>query len=135
MNFKELYRRKVVSVEEALQEIKSGQELVCGLVACEPVTLLRHLHTIRDRVEDVSVVTALLMNEYDFFINTEMQGHFLMNSWFYTGGARKAHPQGTVSYIRWNFIVVLPVGQLIASPMFSWAVPRPWINMVSCPYP
>lgn len=99
MEYKELYRRKVVSVEEALGEIGSGQELVCGLVACEPVTILSHLHTIKDRVEDVSVVTALLLNEYDFFMKPEMKDHFLMNSWFYTGGARQAHSQGTVSYI------------------------------------
>jgi len=99
MNYQELYKRKVASVEEALQEIKSGQELACGLVTCEPMEMLRNLHTIRDRVENVSVVTALLLNEYEFFMNPEMKGHFLMNSWFYTGGARKAHPQGTVSYI------------------------------------
>lgn len=99
MNHKEMYQRKVVSIEDALQEIKSGQEVVCGLVACEPAAMLSQLHTIKDRVEDVSVVTALLMYEYEFFTNPEMKGHFLMNSWFYTGGARKAHPFGTVSYI------------------------------------
>ncbi|NLB53373.1 MAG: acetyl-CoA hydrolase/transferase family protein [Syntrophomonadaceae bacterium] len=99
MNSKELYQRKVVSVEEALKEIKSGQEVTCGLIACEPVTMLSQLHTIKDRVENVSVVTALLMNEYEFFMNPDMEGHFLMNCWFYTGGARKAHQFGTVSYV------------------------------------
>lgn len=99
MNYKEMYQRKVVSVEEALKEIKSGQEIACGLIACEPVAMLSQLHTIKDRVEDVSVLTALLMNEYDFFMNPEMKGHFLMNNWFYTAGARKAHAHGTVSYV------------------------------------
>lgn len=99
MNYKEMYQRKVVSVEEALKVIKSGQEIVCGMVACEPAAMLSQLHTIKDRVEDVSVVTALLMNEYDFFMNPEMKGHFLMNNWFYTGGARKAHSYGNISYI------------------------------------
>ncbi len=99
MNYKEIYQRKLVSVEEALKEIKSSQEIVCSMLACEPVAMLSQLHTIKDRVEDVSVVTALLMNEYEFFMNPEMQGHFLMNSWFYSGGARRAHPHGMVSYI------------------------------------
>ncbi|KUG02695.1 4-hydroxybutyrate coenzyme a transferase [hydrocarbon metagenome] len=99
MSYKELYQRKVVSVEDALKEIKSGQEVVCGLIACEPMTMLNQLSTIKDRVEDVSVVTALLLNEYEFFMDPEMKGHFLMNNWFYTGGARKAHSFGTVSYI------------------------------------
>ena len=66
MNFDKMYQEKVVSVEEALQEIKSGQEIACSLIACEPVTMLSHLHTIKNRVENVSVVAALLMNEYEF---------------------------------------------------------------------
>jgi acyl-CoA hydrolase len=99
MNYGDIYQRKVVSVEEALKEIKSGQEILCSMVACEPVTMLSQLHTIKDRVEDVSVVAALLMNEYEFFMNPEMKGHFLMNNWFYTGGARKAHSYGTISYV------------------------------------
>ncbi len=99
MNNKELYQCKLVGIEEALKQIKSGQEVVCALIACEPATMLSQLHTIKDRVEDVSVVTALLMYEYEFFMNPEMKGHFIMNDWFYTGGARKAHPHGTVSYV------------------------------------
>lgn len=99
MNYQDLYRRKVVSVEQALQQIKSHHEVVCGLVACEPAELLSQLHTIKDRVEDVSVVTALLMGQYEFFMNPEMKGHFLLNSWFYTEGPRAAHGQGTVSYV------------------------------------
>ncbi|MGS0745075.1 acetyl-CoA hydrolase/transferase family protein [Syntrophomonas erecta subsp. sporosyntropha] len=99
MNYQEIYRRKVVSVDEALEQVKSHHEVVCGLIACEPVSLLSRLHTIKDRVEDVSVVTALLLGEYEFFMNPDMKGHFLLNSWFYTGGPRKAHPRGTVSYV------------------------------------
>jgi len=99
MNYQEMYQRKVVSVEEALNQIQSGQEIACSLIGCEPVTMLSQLHTIKDRVEDVSVLTALLMNEYEFFMNPDMKGHFLLNSWFYTGGARQAHPLGTVSYV------------------------------------
>lgn len=99
MNFQEMYQRKVVSVEEALAQIDSGQEVVCGMVACEPVAMLNKLHTIKDRVQNVSVVSAFMMNEYEFFMNPEMKGHFLLNSWFYTGGQRKAHPSGTVTYM------------------------------------
>ncbi len=99
MNFREMYQRKVVTVDEALNQIKSGQEIGCSLIGCEPVTMLSQLHTIKDRVQDVSVFTALLSNEYEFFMNPEMRGHFTLNSWFYTTGARKAHANGTVSFI------------------------------------
>lgn len=113
MNYQEMYQRKTISVEEALQEIKSGQEITCALIACEPVTMLSQLHTIKDRVEDVSVVTALLMNEYEFFMAPEMKGHFLLNTWFYTAGSRKAHSHGTVSYLP------LELHRAVASRSFS----------------
>lgn len=99
MNSKEMYRSKLVTVEEALQQVKSQQEIVCSLVASEPVSLLSQLHTIKDRVKDVSVVQANMVGEYEFFMNPEMKGHFLLNSWFYSQAPRKAHPHGTVSYI------------------------------------
>jgi acyl-CoA hydrolase len=72
MNYNDIYQSKVVTAEEALQQVKSGQEIVCGLLACEPVTLLSQLHTIKDRVEEVSVVHANMLGEYEFFMNPEM---------------------------------------------------------------
>lgn len=99
MNFAEEYRRKLVSVDEALKQIKSHDEIVCSLASCEPMTLLSHLHTIKDRVEAVSVVNAMMLGNYEFFTNPDMAGHFLLNSWFYTDVPRQAHPIGNVSYI------------------------------------
>ncbi|NLO21868.1 MAG: acetyl-CoA hydrolase/transferase family protein [Syntrophomonadaceae bacterium] len=99
MNYKEMYQSKIITVEEALQQVKSQQEIVCGLLACEPVTLLSQLHTIKERVEDVSVVHANMLGEYEFFMNPEMKNHFLLNSWFYSQGPRKAHPYGMVSHV------------------------------------
>ncbi len=99
MNYTEAYRRKLVSIEEALEQVKSHHEVICALAASEPGALLSQLHTIKDRVVDVSVVNALMMGEYEFFLNPEMKGHFLLNSWFYSGGPRKGHPHGTVTYV------------------------------------
>lgn len=99
MNFRQMYERKLVSVEEALDQVKSHHEVVCALAASEPAAILSQLHQIKDRVEDVSVVSALMMGEYEFYLNPEMKGHFLLNSWFYTGGPRKGHSLGTVTYV------------------------------------
>ncbi len=99
MNYKKMYQSKVVTIEEALQQVKSGQEIVCSLLACEPVSLLSQLHTIKDRIEDVSVVHANMLGEYEFFMNPAMKKHFLLNSWFYSQGPRKAHSDEMVSYV------------------------------------
>lgn len=99
MNYREMYQRKLVSLEKVLENIKSHQEVVTSLCACEPVVLLSSLHTIKDRVENVSVVNAMMREKYEFFMNPEMKGHFLLNSWFYSDGPRAAHNQETVSYV------------------------------------
>lgn len=99
MNCKEIYKRKLLSVSEALEKVKSNQEIICSLAACEPVTLLSSLHHIKDRVENVSVVNAMMMDEYEFYTNPELAGKFLLNSWFYSDGPRRIHPQGMVSYV------------------------------------
>lgn len=94
-----MYRSKVVPVEEALQQIKSNDEVVCSLVACEPVTLLKNLHIIKEQVENVSVVSAFMLGNYKFFTDPEMKGHFFLNSWFYSDAPRAAHDLETVSYV------------------------------------
>ncbi|MGE5395987.1 MAG: acetyl-CoA hydrolase/transferase family protein [Chitinophagales bacterium] len=98
MDYKSIYRSKVCSVEEALSQIKSHDSITCSLIACEPVTLLSHLHTIKDRVEDVTVCNAFCLGDYEFFNRRDMKGHFILYSWFYTDSLRKSHPYGTVSY-------------------------------------
>ncbi|WP_242848743.1 hypothetical protein [Syntrophomonas palmitatica] len=99
MKYQDLYQRKLVSVEEALENIKSNDEVVTALAMCEPATLLSSLHTIKDRVENVSIVNAMMQYKYDFYMKPEMKGHFILNSWFYTEGPRAAHELGTVSYV------------------------------------
>lgn len=99
MDYKELYKRKLVSVEEILSKINSGDEIVSAMAASEPQGILSKLHTIKDRVENVTVVVCLPMKNYDFFMDPSMKGHFLTESWFYTAGLREAHKYGTVSFI------------------------------------
>lgn len=98
MNFCELYQKKLISADDAVQKIASNDEIIVGDVASEPSALLGKLHQIKERVENVSVVMILPLGEYDFYMKQEMKGHFLLNSMFHGSGTRKAHELGTVSY-------------------------------------
>ena len=98
MSFEELYKRKRMNAEEAVRKIHSNDEIVVAVAASEPPGLLSKLHTRKDQVENVSVVMVLPLGEYDFYMKPEMKGHFLLNAWYYGGGCRKVHGQGTVSY-------------------------------------
>lgn len=99
MDYKEQYRRKLINVEEALEKVKSGDELVVAMAGAEPKSFLERLHEIKDKVENVSVVTCLNMNDYKFCSEPEMKGHFLNETWFYSPLTRKAHSFGTATFI------------------------------------
>lgn len=98
MAFTELYKKKLITAEEAVQKIHSNNEIVVGLAASEPPALLSQLHRIGDRVDNVSVVMTLTLGEYEFYMNPEMKDRFTLNAWYYGAGPRKAHDQGTVSF-------------------------------------
>ena len=95
--YQEKYNSKKITMDEALALIKSGDELVSGFCGIEPMAILKQLHTIKDRVTDVTVWYSLGMGRYEFFTNPEMKPHFTTNSWFHGFGAREAHSLGTVS--------------------------------------
>lgn len=98
MTYKELYRQKLITPQEAVQKVQSNNEIVVAVAASEPPALLSQLHTIADRVENVSVLMTLTLGEYDFYMKPEMKGKFILNAWYYGNGPRKVHDQGTVSY-------------------------------------
>lgn len=98
MSYQELYRRKLLSSDEVARKIHSNDEIIVAVAASEPAGLLSRLHTVRDQVENVSVVMVLPLGEYDFYMKPEMKGHFMLNAWYYGPGCRKSHGIGTVSY-------------------------------------
>lgn len=93
------YRNKLVSMEQALHQVKSGDFIVVALAGAEPRGFMGQLHTAAPRVRDVVVTSCLNMENYDFFADPAMQGHFCHEGWFYGPYMRKAHPYKTVSYI------------------------------------
>ena len=98
MSFAELYKRKLMTAEEAVRKIHSHDEIIVAVAASEPPGLLSKLHTVKDQVEDVSVVMVLPLGEYDYYMKPEMKGHFMLNAWYFGGGCRKVIGQGTVAY-------------------------------------
>ncbi|WP_315118369.1 acetyl-CoA hydrolase/transferase C-terminal domain-containing protein [uncultured Clostridium sp.] len=99
MNYKEEYSKKHITMEEALSKVNSRDEVVVSLAGAEPVGFLSNLHKIKDRVEEVSVVTCLNMNNYEFTSDPSMKGHFINETWFYSPLTRMAHNNGTTSFI------------------------------------
>lgn len=99
MNFTSQYKSKLISISDALNEVKSNFEIVCSLGPCEPSLFLANLHKVKDKVENISVVTMLSLQEYKFNSDPSMKGHFINETTFYGGSARCCHNHGLTSYI------------------------------------
>jgi len=90
---------KYISVTDALDIIKSDDVIVSALAAAEPKELLRNLHTISEKVKNVTVTTCLPFESAEYFCNTDYRDSFKMAGWFYTATMRQAQKTGMVSFI------------------------------------
>lgn len=96
---KELINEKYITVDKALNLIKSGDVIVSGLGSAEPKEILKNLHKISDRVNDVTVTTCLPMEMAEYFTNAKYKDSFRMDGWFYTAAMRKGQKNGNISFI------------------------------------
>ncbi len=90
----ELYRGRLGSVDDALEQLRSRSAVVVALCACEPQGILERLHELKGKVEEVDVYQCLPMRDYPFFARAGMEGTFRFVSWFHTAGVRKAIAEG-----------------------------------------
>lgn len=93
------YLNKVVTVEKALESIKSDDNIIVGVGAAEGRLFLQNLHTIADRVRNVRVCTCLNMSDAEYISNPKYKNSFFSDAWFYTNTYRNAHSNGNISYV------------------------------------
>jgi acyl-CoA hydrolase len=91
----EEYKAKVRPIDEAIQCIQSGYDVVVGQCASEPQGTMGRLHILAPRIQDVRVFSVLTLKAYDFYLKPEMRGHFELASWFHAPGSRAALKAGT----------------------------------------
>lgn len=92
------YRDKIITVEGALELVKSNFHIVTGLGASEPQDFMNNLHNIADKVQNVTITNCLPMNHGEF-LKPEYKKSFNIDGWFYSPTLRKAHLNGNISYI------------------------------------
>lgn len=92
------YSSKLISLEQALSKVKTGDTIVTGLGAAEAGAFMGALHTIADRVKDVTITNCLPMHPSEIY-KSEYRRSFLVDGWFYAPTLRKAHENGNMSFI------------------------------------
>ncbi|MBO5328781.1 MAG: 4-hydroxybutyrate--acetyl-CoA CoA transferase [Clostridia bacterium] len=117
---------KYVSITEALSVVKSNDYIVTGLGAAEGKEFCNNLHTIADKVKNVTVSNCLPMGAYEFMVNPAYKQSFTCESWFYTPALRKAQANGNVAFIP-NHL------HLAATKRLYWREPDIYVGIASMP--
>ena len=69
MDPKEPYKKKLISIPDAVSMVQSHQTIGVAMAASEPPGLLTELGKHKDRLEDVTVWVCLPLRVYDFVQN------------------------------------------------------------------
>lgn len=92
------YSAKKITVQQALDLVQSNQVITVAMAGSEPKEFLSNLHTVADRVENVTLTNCLPTVDAPFL--TEPYIHsFQIDSWFFSPQLRKMVPTGRVSFI------------------------------------
>lgn len=97
MNWADQYKSKVVSAEEAVQAVQSGNRIFltgnCSVPQVVLAALVDHAH----QVEDVEICHALTLGSADY-VSPDMTGHLRVNSLFIGPNVRKAVQEGRADF-------------------------------------
>lgn len=88
-NWKEIYQHKIVSAEQAVQSIKSGDRVVTGHACGEPQTLVEALVARSTEIKDVEIVHMVAMGPAKY-AQPGLEKSFRHNALFVGGSTRKA---------------------------------------------
>ena len=97
LDWKEIYNSKVVTAEEAISYIKSGDRVVTGHAAGEPTYLIDTLVNNYEMYENVEICHLVSVGEGKY-TRPEMKGHFIFNGFFLGAGTREAVARGQANY-------------------------------------
>ena len=92
------YEDKYISVDQALAMVKSNDVIVTGLGAAEAGLFMGRLHTIADRVRNVTITNCLPTHPSEIY-KPEYADSFNVDGWFFAPQMRRAHENGNMAYV------------------------------------
>src|SRR5512135_535020 len=97
MDWTEQYKSRVVSAEEAVEAIQSGNRIFMTGNVSVPQKVLAALVTRAPELKDVEICQALSVGPSDYVL-PEMEGHLRVNSLFISTNVRKAVQEGRADF-------------------------------------
>ena len=93
------YDSKKITVEQALSMVKSNDVITLGMAGSEPREFLTNLHTIADRVENVTITGSIVTAKGEYLNEKYLKKAFKLENWFFSPPTRALRDTGRVSYI------------------------------------
>lgn len=97
MNWKEIYNSKLVSAEEAVTKIKSGDRVVIGHAVAEPTEIIDAMVANHEAYKDVELVHMLAMGKGEY-AKEGMEKYFRHNAVFVGASTREAVSLGRADF-------------------------------------
>ena len=98
--YQELYKKKRMSAEQALELIQDGDSMFSAQAAAEPQAILSKLQHLKEPgVKGTTLNSCLRIQYYDALKDPEMAGIMSHNGWFFTAGLRDAQKKKLVSAV------------------------------------
>ncbi len=99
MSYNDLYKQKLVSADDAVKVIKSGDWVDYGNFVGQVRVLDKALAKRKEELLDVKVrATTRFVGEPEITKVDDTQKHFTYNNWHFSGGDRKVHDAGKCFY-------------------------------------
>ncbi len=97
MKWKDKYKSQIVSAQDAVRNVKSGDRLFLTSNCSVPKTLLGALVKYAPELEDVVIFQGLTVADSDY-VAPEMSGHLRVNTIFSSPNVRKAVNEGLADF-------------------------------------
>ena len=82
MDWKQLYKEKLLSLEDAAQKIKSGDKVFMGTILSAPTALMEAIADRVDELENVDLISGLLMHPFKFLQDPKFIGRINYTTYF-----------------------------------------------------
>jgi 4-hydroxybutyrate CoA-transferase len=97
MNWSEQYKSKVVSADQAVQAIQSGDRIFLTGNCSVPQQILGALVRRAPELQEVEICQALTIGSADY-VSPEMEGHLRVNALFIGPNIRQAVQEGRADF-------------------------------------
>jgi acetyl-CoA hydrolase len=97
MDWTKIYQSRIVTAEDAVHQIKSGDRIFLTGNCSVPQTVLAALVDYAPQLTDVEIAQALTVGPADY-VGPDMEGHLRVNTMFISANIRKAVQEGRADF-------------------------------------